>query len=155
MSQKLLQILNQKKIKIDKSNLTYVLLEDNHVYLSQKEFNKYLGITNKDGKPIIYQDDNSILFEPPKGGVDIGLPLDKALNLCSNKIEEMLKGNHDVSLLFKCISFSTALAEIGIKSLISEIETTKPEQESEPDNDVKFDDLLEGLMRVPPPKKGK
>jgi len=155
MSSQELKILNQQILHLGDNKLSYYLLEDNQVYFSQKEFNKYIGLTNKTGKPILYQNQKSIFFTNSSVEADIALPIEKIVNFCASKIEEILKGDSDVNMLFKCLHLLKVLSEKGANQLVIEIKTVNHHIEPVPEKDVKFDDLLAGLMRVPPPKKGK
>ncbi|SDS84129.1 hypothetical protein SAMN05216490_1922 [Mucilaginibacter mallensis] len=148
-----LKILNQQTLQLGEAKIAYYLLEDNHVYFSQKDFNSYIGLTTPTGKPVLYQNDKSIFFKDKAGDSDIAVPLRNIITVCVGKIEDNIKGDSDPNVLFKCLYILSILSEKGLDKLESEIKSAEPEQEPEPE--VKFDDLLAGLMRVPPPKKSK
>lgn len=152
-SKKPISSKKEGSIDVNGEYLNYAILQGDQFVIVQSSLYFYLEINIKNKETISFPTDydHLILFTSISGEPEIGVPITDFVNYSVSLIG--LMGGRDSKGYRKAFNLISFLTTGGLMLLIHE-ENLKPiveEEKPEPS----FDDLIEGLLRVPPPAKKK
>lgn len=145
---KSVKAVKQSSIKVDEERIYYSVLEDETIVVSQNSFFEYLKIESKEQKDILSKVLKELIpYKTINDQEDLGIRIEDFTFYCLVifKIDSLQSIFKDAST--KIYSLIELLMNVGLNSIID------PDSIHDEEAKPSFDDMLAGLMRVPPPKK--
>jgi len=151
-----LKVIVKKKMQVGDKKISYVVLEDDKVYFSQISLNQYTTHINPNFTPFKSKKAGYVDYINNDGLEDVGVPIDSIIGICTDAIEAALKSKVTENYSLVWVHLLSSLSEAGVNDMKSKIiSEAKKKKKEDKTPEVRFDDLLAGLLKVPPPKKGK